>query len=97
MAPEWMATTGALAGLAVGGAFYGGLWLAVAALPRARHPAVLVLGSFVVRALLVLGVLWWLASVSAVALAAGCAGLLVSRLVTLCMTRPEGAEGRQCT
>lgn len=44
-----------LTGFALGAFFYGGLWLTVRRLPRTRHPALLTLGSFWIRTLLVLG------------------------------------------
>ncbi len=97
MEPEWIAAGGLVAGLAAGAVFYGGLWLAVTALPRARHPVALVLGSFVLRGALVLGVLWWLAALSPLALAAGCAGLLASRVVTASVTRVRATADRRCT
>ena len=45
MMPEAILGGALLAGLAAGGVFYGGLWLGVTALPRARHPVALVLGA----------------------------------------------------
>lgn len=44
-----------LAGVTLGGLFYGGLWFTVCRLPGARHPALLALASFWIRSLLVLG------------------------------------------
>ena len=38
-----------LAGAALGFFFFGGLWLTVRALPRSQSPALLMLGSFVIR------------------------------------------------
>jgi F1F0 ATPase subunit 2 len=47
-----------LAGLGLGVLFFGGLWLTVRALPKARHPVMLVVGSFWVRtAVVVTGLL----------------------------------------
>ena len=43
-----------LAGLVLGAIFYGGLWLTVRALPRARRPVLLMLSSFWARTLLVI-------------------------------------------
>lgn len=42
------------AGLALGGIFYGGLWLTVRLLPTARNPVLLTLASFWTRIVLVL-------------------------------------------
>ncbi|MCP5198914.1 MAG: ATP synthase subunit I [Gammaproteobacteria bacterium] len=97
MMPEAILGGALLAGLAAGGVFYGGLWLGVTALPRARHPVALVLGSFVLRAAVVLAVLWALAAVSPAALVAGCAGLLASRLVVMAVTRRDAGQDRRCT
>lgn len=41
-------------GLALGIFFYAGLWFTVKRLPTARHPALLALGSFLVRTIIVL-------------------------------------------
>ena len=41
-------------GLVLGIFFYGGLWFTVKRLPSARHPALLALGSFWVRMIIVL-------------------------------------------
>ncbi len=46
-----------LAGVALGGLFYGGLWFTVRRLPVSRHPALLALASFWIRSLVVLAVL----------------------------------------
>lgn len=43
-----------LAGIMLGGAFYGGLWFTVRRLPLARHPALLALASFWIRSALAL-------------------------------------------
>jgi len=44
-----------LAGLGLGMLFFGGLWITVRALPKSRHPAVLVLASFWIRTGVVVG------------------------------------------
>lgn len=43
-----------LAGMTLGGLFYGGLWFTVRRLPESRHPALLALASFWIRSLIVL-------------------------------------------
>lgn len=45
------------AGLLLALFFYGGLWLTVRELPHSRHPAWLVLGSFLIRSALVIYIL----------------------------------------
>lgn len=46
-----------LAGFSLGIVFYGGLWATIRALPTARHPSLLALGSFWGRTALVVSVL----------------------------------------
>jgi F1F0 ATPase subunit 2 len=41
-----------LAGLGIGLWYFGGLWFTVRRLPTTRHPALLLLGSFLVRAII---------------------------------------------
>jgi F1F0 ATPase subunit 2 len=48
------AASGAGAGLL----FFGGLWLTVRALPSVRTPALMMLGSFVVRSAAAMGLIW---------------------------------------
>lgn len=43
-----------LAGMTLGSAFYGGLWVTVRRLPSSLHPALLALASFWIRSLMVL-------------------------------------------
>jgi len=44
-------------GVALGLFHFGGLWLTLRRLPRARHPAAMALGGFVLRTVLTVGVL----------------------------------------
>ena len=39
----------AVAGLGLGVFYFGGLWLTLSRLPRSRHPALLAMGSFLLR------------------------------------------------
>ena len=48
----------ALCGLAAGGIFFGGLWLSTAHLVRAQHRIVLVIGSFLLRSAIAVGLAW---------------------------------------
>jgi len=60
-----------LVGLLLGGvlglAFFGGLWYTVRNLPRARHPAVLALASFMVRLALAVGGFYLVLRLTAIA------------------------------
>lgn len=70
-----------LAGLGLGGIFFGGLRLTVRRLPGARHPALLALASFLAR-LGAVGVgLYLLAPLGWAALVAALAGILGARHV----------------
>lgn len=75
--------TSLIHGLAVGSGlgvlFFGGLWLTVRRLPRARRPGLLAAGSFLARLLLVGAGLWWVARGGGWALAAALAALLAAR------------------
>ncbi len=70
-----------LAGLALGGFFFGGLWWTVRRLPDARHPATLALTSFLVRTVVTAGGLFVAADGRVGPLAAGLAALLAVRFV----------------
>lgn len=76
----------ALIGLLLGGvlglAFFGGLWYTVRNLPRARHPAVLALVSFVARLALAVGGFYLVLRLAAIAGVAGAViGFVVVRVV----------------
>ncbi len=43
----------AVAGFILGGLYFGGLWLTIRHLPDSRHPALLMLGSFMLRSFFV--------------------------------------------
>lgn len=77
-------TMGFAAGAALGGLFFGGLWLTVRRLPSTSTPALLALGSYVVRlAGLGLGLYAIVRLGGAPALLAAVVGLLVSRQVLI--------------
>lgn len=62
----------AAAGIILGFAYFGGLWLTMQALPSTRHPALLVIGSYLSRLAMAF------ASLLAIALLGGWKPLLVS-------------------
>ena len=85
-----------VAGMALGGCFYGGLWLTVRRLATSRYPALLALGSFWVRSLIAVAGLvlltklgWQYGSIAAV-------GLLLSRLVIVKSVQEKGPI-QKCT
>ena len=81
-----------LAGLGLGGFFFGGLWWTVRRLPTARHPAALALGSFFVRTTITAGGLFLAADGRLGPLAAGLAALVLVRTVLVRRIRPNGDE-----
>jgi F1F0 ATPase subunit 2 len=82
-----------LAGGALGWLYFGGLWLTVRRLPGAAHPAALVLGSFVLRALLVAGGLVVLLAGDPLRLVAALAGFLAVRVLLVRQVRPATPSG----
>lgn len=75
---------GFVGGLLMGLFFFGGLWLSVKRLPDSRHPMLLILGSFLVRLVVLVVCFWalaryggWLAVVSALP------GLLFMRVLLI--------------
>ena len=67
-------------GLLIGAVYFGGLWITIGRLPSARVPALLALGSFLLRSLLAAASFVWLAQGSWVRLLVCLAGFLVARL-----------------
>ncbi len=74
---------GFVAGLASGALYFGGLWLTVAHLPRARRPYRLLAISFVLRMAAVLAVFYLLLPLGWVVLATALGGLLSARQLWL--------------
>lgn len=71
------------AGFGAGVLFFGGLWLTVRHLDTMRHPALVILLSFVTRLVLALGVIWWFCRDGFLQLALCMAGFLVARFVLI--------------
>lgn len=83
-----------LAGFALGILFFGGLWITVRALPKARHPALLVLASFWVRtAVVIAGLLLAMDGLWQRALAC-LAGFLIARVLLSRWIPPPNPAGR---
>ena len=82
-------------GAAVGGLYFGGLWLTVRRLATARHPKKLLVISYGLRLSLLLAAFYPLAQQGAAAVAAAMVGLLLSRhlwLATKGLNRPAPRE-----
>jgi F1F0 ATPase subunit 2 len=81
----------AAGGLVLGAVHFGGLWLTVQRLPAARRPALLALGSFVLRTVAVAGGVVLLAAGDARRVLAALAGILAARAAAVHRVRsPAG-------
>jgi F1F0 ATPase subunit 2 len=72
---------GLAAGLGIGGLYFGGLWLTVCRMQRARRPRLLLLGSVAVRLAAAVAAFYALVPLGWTALAAAMGGFLVARQV----------------
>lgn len=79
-------------GFALGLLFFGGLWWTVRRLPTARHPALLVAGSFVVRMMIAVGGLYFVMGTHWQRAIAGLAGFLAARWLILRRFRPPADQ-----
>ena len=86
-----------LAGLLLGAGFYLGLWATVRRLPTARHPALLTLGSLVLRLGLLLAALYWLTALQPERMAAAVAGVILARLLLQRRLGPAREQKREHT
>ncbi len=76
-----------VAGAALGGLFFGGLWWTLQRLPQSSHPALLLVGGAVARAVLVVAGVFLATGGEALAVAVCMAGFLAARLT---LTRALG-------
>jgi len=90
-----------LAGLALGLFYFGGLWLTVRVIPRARRPWVLVLGSFAARLALTVAAFYIVMAGDWKRLVACLCGFLATRLAltralgpAVKAPRPLGEQGK---
>ena len=79
------------AGAAVGAFHFGGLWLTVRRVATSKRPMLLTFGSFVVRAVVAVAVMVWIARMHWQLLLAAMAGFVLVRVVMTRKLRPEGA------
>lgn len=84
------------AGIALGLFFFGGLWLTVVRLPKARHPAILVAASFWIRAIAVVVAAFLCARHGWQLALALLAGFAAGRFAVSLFV-PGGRPGERCT
>ncbi len=78
------------AGLALGAFYFGGLWLTLQRLPDSPHPALLMLGSYLLRLAVTLAGLYFVMGDSWQRAAACLVGFTVTRIVMARVWRPDG-------
>ncbi len=84
-----------LSGVALGGLYYGGLWWTVSKLHLSRHPALLSIGSFIVRTGIVTCGLIFISRGSLLFLALSLAGFFAARILATRRLGPgDGAAGQ---
>lgn len=86
------AAAGGVAGVALGGLYFGGLWIAVSRALSARRPGRLLVGSYALRLAAAAGGFGLLAALGVVPAAAGLAGFLLARGVIIGRLRPDPGE-----
>lgn len=77
------------AGAAVAAFYFGGLWLTVRRVATSNRPVLLTFGSFVVRAVVAVAVMVWIARMHWQLLLAAMAGFVLVRVVLTRKLRPE--------
>jgi F1F0 ATPase subunit 2 len=82
------------AGALLGLLFFGGLYLTVSQLPRSRHPVLLALGSFAIRAVVVVAGFIWIVGHSWPRLAAALVGFVMMRFVALRVWGPPRSKAK---
>lgn len=83
-----------IAGLILGGLYFGLLWATVRRLPQARRPGLLAAASLVVRILLLAGGLWVVMQGEALRLLVALAGVLAARTLMIRRIGPGGEGAR---
>jgi len=82
-------------GILLGIVYFGGLWLTVTHLPRSRRPALLAIGSFTGRTLLILAAMYMFVKDGHWdRLVAWLLGFVLARFVVINRTRPKMLEQR---
>jgi len=83
------ASLGIAAGFALGGLYFGGLWLTLSRAESSRHPAFLLTGSYVLRLAVAAVGFGLLAVRGIVPAAAGLLGFLLARILLVHRLRPR--------
>lgn len=86
---------GALAGLVLGGLYFGGLWWSIARLKRIERKKQFLFLSWVLRSVLLCAGLYGLAVYDAQALLAGAAGLLAARFAIVRFAKRKPAQEKK--
>jgi F1F0 ATPase subunit 2 len=82
------------AGLGLGAFYFGGLWLTIKRLPTARHPALLAMGSFCGRTVVVVGGIYLATGGADWRRVLAClAGFIAARSLMVRRLRPGRANG----
>lgn len=90
MSEAWRLALACGAGTLLGGVFFGGLWWTVRACARSSRPALLFLGSFVLRAGVVMSGIYVVADGDWRRMLACLLGFSIARWAVLSLTRPRG-------
>jgi F1F0 ATPase subunit 2 len=83
------------AGLGLGLAYFVGLWFTVQRMPTSNHPMALAMGSFMLRLMLIMLGLYWVADGDWQRMILALGGVLIARWVmtkTLGVAKAEGIE-----
>lgn len=78
----WSGAGMVVVGAALGIVFYGGLWLTLRRLPRARHPYLLVLSSLMLRTATVLAGIWLCSRGEPLGIVSAMAGFILIQLLS---------------
>ena len=79
------------AGIAVAAFYFGGLWLTVRRVATSPRPALLTFGSFIVRGVIAVAAMVWIARVHLQLLLAAMAGFVLVRVIVTRRLRPADA------
>jgi F1F0 ATPase subunit 2 len=87
----WLVFLSLIAGGLIGLVYFGGLWVTVQRLATSKRPALLALGSFLLRSFVVISVFYLVMDGRLERLAALMIGFFIARRVLLTRLRPERA------
>lgn len=84
-----------LAGAALGAVFFGGLWLTIQKMRDARHPALLLVGSYVGRSVITLAGFFVIAGERLERLLFAVLGFILARMVINRLVRSQRSPGEE--